>query len=79
MNDTFIANQIVDLLRRRLFGLQLTDSCITFRPGHDRPLLVVSEAAKSYGTALYDSTAESYLDTVSYTHLDVYKRQLYTV
>ena len=111
MNDTFIGNQILDLLRRRLFGLQLTDSCITFRPGHDRPLLVVSEAArsrgntvrfslrrrrrtvilglvvlalvlvlgggalwlflrcdlgarpaaKSYGTALYDTTAESYL------------------
>ena len=33
MNDVFIGNQILDLLRRRLFGLQLTDSCITFRPG----------------------------------------------
>lgn len=52
MNDTFIANQILDLLRRRLFGLQLTDSCITFRPGHDRPLLVVSEAAKSRGNTV---------------------------
>ena len=52
MNDTFIGNQILDLLRRRLFGLQLTDSCITFRPGHDRPLLVVSEAAKSRGNTV---------------------------
>ena len=52
LNDAFIANQILDLLRRRLFGLQLTDSCITFRPGHDRPLLVVSEAAKSRGSTV---------------------------
>ncbi len=52
MNDTFIGNQILDLLRRRLFGLQLTDSCITFRPGHDRPLLVVSEAARSRGNTV---------------------------
>ena len=52
MNDTFIGNQILDLLRRRLFGLQLTDSCITFRPGHDRPLLVVSEAGKSRGNTV---------------------------
>ena len=52
MNDTFIGNQILDLLRRRLFGLQLTDSCITFRPGHDRPLLVVSEAGRSRGNTV---------------------------
>ena len=52
LNDTFIGNQILDLLRRRLFGLQLTDSCITFRPGHDRPLLVVSEAARSRGNTV---------------------------
>ena len=52
MNDVFIGNQILDLLRRRLFGLQLTDSCITFRPGHDRPLLVVSEAGRSRGNTV---------------------------
>ena len=50
--DVTIQAQILDLLRRRLFGLQLTDSCITFRPGHDRPLLVVSEAARSRGNTV---------------------------
>ena len=33
LSDAAIANQILDLLRRRLLGLRLTDSCIIFRPG----------------------------------------------
>ena len=46
LTDAAIGNQILDLLRRRLQGLRLTDSCITFRPGREHPLLLVSEAGR---------------------------------
>ena len=52
LNDAAIGNQILDLLRRRLQGLRLTDSCITFRPGRDRPLLLVSEAGREKGNTV---------------------------
>ena len=52
MNDTFIGNQILDLLRRRVLGLRLTDSCIIFRPGRERPLLIVSEAGRERGNTV---------------------------
>ncbi len=52
LNDAAIGNQILDLLRRRLQGLRLTDSCITFRPGRDRPLLLVSEAGRERGNTV---------------------------
>ena len=52
LSDAAIGNQILDLLRRRLQGLQLTDSCITFRPGRDRPMLLVSEAGRQRGNTV---------------------------
>ena len=52
LNDASIGNQILDLLRRRLQGLRLTDSCITFRPGKDHPLLIVSEAGRERGNTV---------------------------
>ena len=52
LSDAAVGNQILDLLRRRLLGLRLTDSCITFRPGHDRPLLIVSEAGRARGNTV---------------------------
>lgn len=52
LTDAAIGNQILDLLRRRLQGLRLTDSCITFRPGKDRPLLLVSEAGRERGNTV---------------------------
>ncbi len=51
-SDAAIANQILDLLRRRLQGLRLTDACITFRPGKERPLLLVSEAGQPRGNTV---------------------------
>ena len=41
-NDALIGNQILDLVRRRVLGLRPGPGTITFRPGHDRPLLLVS-------------------------------------
>lgn len=52
LSDAAIGNQILDLLRRRLQGLQLTDSCITFRPGRDHPMLIVSEAGRQRGNTV---------------------------
>lgn len=52
LNDAAIGNQILDLLRRRLQGLRLTDSCITFRPGREHPLLLVSEAGREKGNTV---------------------------
>ena len=52
LNDATIGNQILDLLRRRVLGLRLTDSCIIFRPGRDRPLLIVSEAGRERGNTV---------------------------
>lgn len=52
LSDAAIGNQILDLLRRRLQGLRLTDSCITFRPGKERPLLLVSEAGRERGNTV---------------------------
>src|SRR5699024_7234133 len=48
-SDAAIANQILDLLRRRLQGLRLTDACITFRPGTERPPLRLSQAGPARG------------------------------
>ena len=52
LSDAAIGNQILDLLRRRLQGLRLTDSCITFRPGRERPMLIVSEAGRERGNTV---------------------------
>ena len=52
LNDATIGNQILDLLRRRVLGLRLTDSCIIFRPGRERPLLIVSEAGRDRGNTV---------------------------
>lgn len=52
LSDAAIGNQILDLLRRRMQGLQLTDSCITFRPGKERPMLIVSEAGRERGNTV---------------------------
>ena len=52
LNDATIGNQILDLLRRRVLGLRLTDSCIIFRPGRERPLLIVSEAGRERGNTV---------------------------
>ena len=52
LSDAAVGNQILDLLRRRLQGLQLTDSCITFRPGRDHPMLLVSEAGRQRGNTV---------------------------
>lgn len=52
LNDATIGNQILDLLRRRALGLRLTDSCIIFRPGRERPLLIVSEAGRERGNTV---------------------------
>ena len=42
LTDTAIANNILDLVRRRALGLHLSSSTITFRPGREHPLLLVS-------------------------------------
>ena len=52
LNNATIGNQILDLLRRRVLGLRLTDSCIIFRPGRERPLLIVSEAGRERGNTV---------------------------
>lgn len=52
LTDAAIGNQILDLLRRRMQGLRLTDSCITFRPGREHPLLLVSEAGRERGNTV---------------------------
>lgn len=41
-SDAAIANSILDMVRRRALGLKPLSSAITFRPGHERPLLIVS-------------------------------------
>ncbi len=42
ISDMAIANHILDLARRRALGLHLGPSAITFKPGRERPLLLVS-------------------------------------
>ena len=46
LSDTAIANNILDLVRRRTLGLKLPQGAIQFRPGHEHPLLVVSPAGQ---------------------------------
>lgn len=41
-SDAAIANSLLDMVRRRALGLKPIASAITFRPGHERPLLIVS-------------------------------------
>ena len=41
-SDAAIANSLLDMVRRRALGLKPLSSAITFRPGHERPLLIVS-------------------------------------
>lgn len=41
-SDAAIANSMLDMVRRRALGLKPLPSAITFRPGHERPLLIVS-------------------------------------
>ena len=41
--DAAIANHLLDLVRRRALGLRLSPAAIAFRPGHERPLLIVSQ------------------------------------
>ena len=41
-SDAAIANSLLDMVRRRALGLKPLPSAITFRPGHERPLLLVS-------------------------------------
>ncbi|HJD21988.1 MAG TPA: SpoIID/LytB domain-containing protein [Candidatus Gemmiger faecigallinarum] len=47
LTDAAIANNILDLVRRRTLGLKFTPGTIQFRPGHERPLLLVSQAGQS--------------------------------
>ena len=42
ISDMAIANHILDLARRRAWGMHLGPSAITFKPGRERPLLLVS-------------------------------------
>lgn len=42
ISDMAIANNILDLARRRALGMHLGPSAITFKPGRERPLLLVS-------------------------------------
>lgn len=42
LSDAAIANNILDLVRRRALGLHLSASTIAFRPGREHPLLLVS-------------------------------------
>ena len=39
-------------VKDRVLGLRLTDSCIIFRPGRERPLLIVSEAGRERGNTV---------------------------
>lgn len=41
-SDAAIANSLLDMVRRRALGLKPLPSAISFRPGHDHPLLIVS-------------------------------------
>ena len=49
LTDAAIANNILDLARRRVRGLKMGSSTISFRPGHDRPLLIVSQEGEMGG------------------------------
>ena len=49
LSDAAIANNILDLARRRALGLRFSGSTITFRPGHERPLLIVSQEGQTKG------------------------------
>lgn len=42
-SDALLANQMLDLVRRRVLGLPEAKGVIAFRPGHDRPLLPAFE------------------------------------
>lgn len=46
MSDAAIGNNILDLARRRALGLKFSQGTIQFRPGHERPLLLVSQAGQ---------------------------------
>ena len=41
--DAAIANHLLDLVRRRTLGLHPSAGTISFRPGHEHPLLIVSQ------------------------------------
>lgn len=43
LSDAAITNNILDLVRRRVLGLRLSASTITFRPGREHALLLVSQ------------------------------------
>ena len=49
LSDAAIANNILDLARRRALGLKFSASTISFRPGHERPLLIVSQEGQTKG------------------------------
>lgn len=43
LSNTAIANAMLDLARRRALGIRLSNSTVTFHPGHETPLLLVSQ------------------------------------
>lgn len=43
LTDAAIANNILDLARRRALGMRMSESTIAFKPGHEAPLLIVSQ------------------------------------
>ena len=45
-SDAAIANDLLDLVRRRALGIRPLSAAITFRPGHERPLLLLSAAGQ---------------------------------
>ena len=49
LTDAAIANNILDLVRRRTLGLKFTSGTIQFHPGHEHPLLLVSRAGQTRG------------------------------
>lgn len=49
-SDAAIANSLLDMVRRRALGLKPLPSAITFRPGHERPLLIVSQEGQPRST-----------------------------
>lgn len=46
-SDAAIANDLLDLVRRRALGIKPLSSAIVFRPGHERPLLLLSAAGQA--------------------------------
>lgn len=49
-SDASIANSMLDMVRRRALGLKPLPSAISFRPGHDHPLLIVSSEGQPRST-----------------------------